>query len=260
MTPEQFCDFLVAVIENPSVQNLWNFTDQGMPVFAHSMDVCCLVTGAYPDWRDRFPGFRLDVVLLGSVLHDLTKASARTVGQTSHSTIMERDPTIAVAAAADVLDAARLTVGVALDSEGIDHLWHVIAAHHGPWGKVSPHTPEASLLYHCDNRSATNHRLAPVDATDVLRLIAGGQELSAAAITLGVNRSVLKNRLRESVRANGLRTTAELVERWRDRGAVAIGDVTRARQIDEAKDVIVFAKGCPTALIERVRPLLFDGY
>src|SRR6202165_3468312 len=122
MTPEQFCDLLVAVIEHPSVQNLWNFTDQGMPVFAHSMDVAGLVAEAYPEWGDRYPGFRLDVVLLGSVLHDLTKATARTAGQTSHSTIMERDPTIAVAAAADVLEAVRLSVGVALDSEGIDHL------------------------------------------------------------------------------------------------------------------------------------------
>jgi hypothetical protein len=35
-----------------------------MPVFAHSMDVALLCLDQYPDWRERFPGFRLDVVLL----------------------------------------------------------------------------------------------------------------------------------------------------------------------------------------------------
>ncbi len=227
-----------------------------MPVFAHSMDVASLVVDAYPDWRDRFPGFRLDVVLVGSVLHDLTKATARMAGVTSHSDIMEREPTIAVAAAADVLEDVGRVTGVFLDAEGIDHLWHVIAAHHGPWGKISPQTPEAALLYQCDNYSATHHRIAPVDANDVLRLIADGIDLSVAASALGFDRSVLKSRMKESVRANGLRTTAELLERWRDRGAVSIGDVTRARQIEEAKEVIEFAKRCPTALVDRVRPLL----
>jgi hypothetical protein len=246
---------LSTVIESSPVQDLWNYSDQGMPVFAHSMDVASLVVEAYPDWRDRYPGFRFDVVLLGSILHDLTKASARSIGYNSHSHIMEREPTVAVAAAGLVLDAARDAIGVFLDSEGIDHLWHVIAAHHGPWGKVSPQTPEAALLYQCDNYSATHRRVAPFDANDVLRLLDEGLELPAVANHLGVGRSLVKNRLKESIRASGVISTAALLDRWREQGIVPIGDVTRMKQIESAKALIEFARACPEALVASVRPL-----
>jgi hypothetical protein len=257
VTWDQLCGLLTAVIESEPVQDLWNYADQGMPVFAHSMDVAALVVDRYPDWRERFPGFRLDVVLLGSILHDLTKASAKSIGFTSHSHIMEREPTVAVAAAGQVLDLAQAIVGVSLDGEGIDHLWHVIAAHHGPWGKVSPQTPEAALLYQCDNYSATHRRVAPFDANDVLALLADGHDVSAIARMLGVGRSLVKNRLKESTRASGLGSPVELLERWRDLGAVPIGDVSRMKQIEAAKAIVEFARACPLALVERVRPLAY---
>jgi hypothetical protein len=244
------------VIRHSSVQDLWKYDDQGMPVFAHTMDVAGLVVDAYPDWRDRFPEFRFDVVLLGSVLHDLTKASARGNGEESHSAIMEREPTIAVRAAVDVLDAIARETGMSVDSEGVDHLWHVIAAHHGPWGKVAPRTPEAALLFQCDNYSATHRRLAPFDANDVLPLLSAGKDVPAAAAALGFDVSALKRRLREAMRAEGLQSREKLVLRWNERGAVAVGDVTRVRQIEEAKAVIGFARACPKALVERVRMVL----
>jgi hypothetical protein len=224
-----------------------------MPVFAHSMDVARLAVDAYPEWRDRYLGFRLDVVLLGGILHDLTKASARNKGNTSHSAIMEREPTVAVEAAANVLQSVDEQLNISLDSEGTDHLWHVIVAHHGPWGMVAPQTPEAALLYRCDNYSATHHRVAPVDANDILPRLSAGEDAAAIATALGVDRSVIKRRLNEAVRAEGVLDRTDLLDRWNERGAVAIGDVTRSRQIGEAKAVVEFARACPRALMEQVR-------
>jgi HD superfamily phosphodiesterase len=247
------CRLVSALIRHPTVQELWKHADQGMPVFAHSMDVARLAVDAYPEWRDRYAGFRLDVVLLGGILHDLTKASARRSGSTSHTAIMEREPTVAVEAAATVLQSVAERLGIVLDAEGIDHLWHVIVAHHGPWGMVAPQTPEAALLYSCDNYSATHHRVAPVDANDILPRLSAGDDVAAIAAALGVERTVIKRRLNEAVRAEGALNRNDLLARWSERGAVAIGDVTRSRRIAEAKTVVEFARACPRALVEQVR-------
>lgn len=256
MTADEYCRLLTCLIVSTPIQTLWQVSDRGVPVFAHSIDVALLVLDGYPEARDKFPGFRLDVVLLGAILHDLSKASARHGSGQSHSQIMNSDPSIAVDEALGVLDAAQFQAGVWLDRDGIDHLWHAIAAHHGRWGAVSPQTPEAWLLHTCDNYSATNHRIAPIDANDILPLTAAGYSWTQIGERLGVNRSVVKTRLVESCRVEGLRTPTELIERWRERGVVGIGDPDRARQIERARLVIEFAQRCPDALIEKVRDIL----
>jgi hypothetical protein len=143
-----------------------------------------------------------------------------------------------------------------LDRDGVDHLWHAIAAHHGSWGAVEPQTPEAWLLHTCDNYSAMNHRIAPIDANDILPLSVEGYTWTQIGERLGVNRSVVKARLVESCRAEGLRTPTELIDRWKDRGIVRIGGPDRERQIERARLVIEFAHRCPAALIDRVREAL----
>jgi HD domain len=227
-----------------------------MPVFAHSMDVALLCLDQYPDWRERFPGFRLDVVLLGCVLHDLSKASSRHGEGPSHSHIMTREPALAVAEAVTALDESQHAADVFLDEEGIDHLWHVIAAHHGRWGKVAPETPEAVLLHVCDNFSATHHRIAPVDANDILPLLAEGQKWPQIGERLGVNRSVVKARILDACRAERVHDSSGLLTIWRDRGWVVTADPERMGQIERSRFVLEFALACPDVLLERVRPLL----
>ena len=256
MTVDEYCRLLCCLMESPPVKTLWQVSDRGVPVFAHSVDVALLVLDGYPEACDKFPGFRLDVVLLGAILHDLSKASARHGSGQSHSQIMNSDPSIAVNEALTVLDAAQIQAGVSLDGEGVEHLWHAIASHHGRWGAVSPQTPEAWLLHTCDNFSATNHRIAPIDANDILPLSVAGYSWTQIGERLGVNQSVVKARLTESCRAEGLRTPSELIERWRGRGIVGIGDPERARQIERARVVIEFAGRCPDALIDLVRGVL----
>jgi hypothetical protein len=256
LTGTEFDRLLRALIESPAVQELWSVADRGMPVFAHSMDVALLCLDAYPDNQDRFPEFRLDVVLIGAILHDLSKSSARRGGALSHSHIMSHEPGIAVAEAVNVLDQAQVQTGVLLDSAGVDHVWHVIAAHHGRWGKVWPRTPEAFLLHTCDNYSATHHRIAPIDANDILPLTEAGYRWPQIAERLGVNRSVVKSRLQDSCRAEGLRSPSDLHAVWREKGHVAIGDLSLARQLERARFVVDFARRCPDALLRSVHPFL----
>jgi hypothetical protein len=121
---------------------------------------------------------------------------------------------------------------------------------------ISPHTPEAWLLHECDNFSAMHHRIAPIDANDILPLTVEGYSWTQIGERLGVNRSVVRARLVESCRAEGLRTPTELVERWRDRGLVGVGEPERVRQIERARNVLEFARRCPSALVEKVRAIL----
>lgn len=227
-----------------------------MPVFAHSMDVALLCLDRYPMARERFPGFRLDVVLLGAVVHDLTKLRDRSSESPSHSYVMTYEPSLAVAAAMWALDEAQTASGVWLDVDGIDHLWHVVAAHHGPWGKVRPATAEASLLYHADSYSATHHRTAPVDANDILPLLHQGYSWTQIGSALGVTRALVKARLQDACRSEGVHGTTDLLARWIERGAVRVGDDDRTRQIARARYVVEFARRCPESLIEAIRPAL----
>jgi hypothetical protein len=255
---DDFDALLGALIRLPATQALWTVSDRGMPVFAHSMDVALLCLDEYPNLRDRLPDFRLDVVLLGCVLHDLSKVSARHGNGLSHSYIMTHDPSIAVAEALTVLDAAQTAADVRLDPEGLDHLWHVIAAHHGRWGKVKPATPEAELLHTADQYSSIHHRIAPVDANDILPLIERGYRWPQIGELLGINRGIVKNRLQDACLAEQVRSSSELLTRWQERGAVLVGDDVRTRQIERARFLVAFSRDCPDTLLARLRPL-FDS-
>ena len=227
-----------------------------MPVFAHTIDVALLSLDAYPEWRDRFPDIRLDVVLIGCLLHDLTKVSARFGDGLSHSHIMTHEPSIAATEAMDALDEAAEVASVWLDQEGIDHVWHVVAAHHGQWGKVSPRTPEAALVHQSDNYSAMHHRIAPIDANDVLPLLERGYKWPQIGQLLGVSRAIVKSRLQDACRAERVRNATELLDCWRVHGTVKPADEERACQIERARFVIDFARGCPDTLLKRVRAAL----
>lgn len=259
MTSDEFCSLLSALIRSPRVQSLWNVADRGMPVFAHSVDVALLCLEKYPEARERFPGFRLDVVLIGAVLHDLTKLSAREGNGPSHSHIMSFEPSIAIDEAMTALEMAELDAGAWLDEEGVDHVWHVIAAHHGPWGKVKPQTPEADLLFHSDNYSATHHRIAPIDANDILPLLHQGYHWVQIGATLGVGRATIKSRLQDACRAERVRSSSELLARWCERGEVLTGDTRLMAQIERARFVVDFSRRCPDALVDEVRPWLRAG-
>jgi len=256
LTADQYCRLLHVLLRSPRVQSQWQISDRGMPVFAHSIDVALLCLDAYPEWRERFPDLRLDVVLIGCLLHDLTKVNARFGDGLSHSHIMTYEPSIAATEAMDALDEAESDAGVWLDQEGIDHVWHVVAAHHGRWGKVAPQTPEAALVHQSDNYSAMHHRIAPVDANDVLPLLERGYKWPQIGQLLGVSRAVVKSRLQDACRAERVRSATELLDYWRVRGTVKPADDERAGQIERARFVIDFARGCPDTLLERVRLML----
>jgi hypothetical protein len=186
-----------------------------------------LALDAFDDWQDRHGSMNLVVTVVGALLHDLTKVSARlTRGQPthrSHSAIMLVEPEVAIAEAYDALSAAKDATGITLDNDERRLMAHIIASHHGPWGSVAPQCPEASLVHHCDLYSARYHRQPPIDANDILRLVDGGMSRAAAARTLGVTSQLVAKRLDEARHAEWLDSTDELLSVWRQRGHVVGG-------------------------------------
>jgi hypothetical protein len=191
------------------------------------------------------------VVVLGSLIHDASKAPwADRRTQRSHSSLMREDPEPVAAVSMALLGDAERRSGVALAPETRGHVHHVVLSHHGVYGKVHPRTPEARLVAACDHFSSTNHRLAPVDANDILPLLAEGYRWPEAAARLGFARELVKTRLREACDAEGVRAWTELLPIWRRTGRVATGG--QAAEIARAKEVLQLARRLPDSLIERV--------
>jgi hypothetical protein len=267
MNTEELSFFLHSLIHTPDMQSLWSIRDAGMPVFAHSIDVAMLALDAFWAWQEEHGLMQPLPVVLGSLVHDLSKASARRerqawraaqptgpahsryAGPPSHSTIMRYAPHQAVFEAADVLARVERDTGISLPVDDMEAVCHIVAAHHGPWGGVPPQTPEAALVHACDLYSSRHHRLSPWDANDLLPLLDQGHSLTRAARLLGVSYGVARQRLAEACQAEWVDSVEELLLVWRRREYVVTGPEERQAERELARRLIAQARQAPACLL-----------
>jgi hypothetical protein len=166
---------------------------------------------------------------------------------------MRTQPDLAADVSMGLLAEAEERVGMPLDEARRQHVRHIVLSHHGQYGKVHPRTPEAGLVAACDFVSGTLHRVAAVDANDILPLLSEGYKWREAAALLGVGRDVIKTRLREACDAHDVRQWVDLLPIWHRSGAVTIGDPKRQRQLARARHVTRLARQVPECLIDRLR-------
>jgi hypothetical protein len=270
VTADELKAYLQTLTTSPRMQSLWLVKDRGMPVFAHTVDVTLLCLDAFARWRESYPGLDLPAVVVGALLHDLSKldtshlptrsmAPTRWMARMSHTQIMNAQPGLAVDQAVALLDELAARGGPRLSPSCLEHVKHIVASHHGRWGKVRPRTPEALLVHHCDYHSAIHHRLAPVDANDILPLLSEGCRWPQVSARLGIGRAVVKARLEESCRAELVRDWVDLMAIWRARGRVCAGSPERLRQLERARLVIQLAREVPDCLMAAIRPLLTEA-
>jgi hypothetical protein len=238
-----------ALLLSPGMQALWDVRDRGMPVFVHALDVALLCIE-----RSR-PASQLDIeaVVLGALVHDASKHPLALPDDRSHSLVMRTEPHLAADVSMALLAGAEQRAGLRLDDDRRDHVRHIVLSHHGRYGKIHPRTPEARLVAACDFVSSTLHRIAPVDANDILPLLSEGYRWREAAALLAVGREVVKTRLREACDAHGVREWVDLLPIWRANGAVTVGDARRQRQLARARQVMKLARQVPDCLLERMR-------
>ncbi len=239
-----------ALVASPQMQDLWQIKDRGVPVFVHTVDVTLLCLDRFPEWQEKFPYLGLDAITIGSLLHDLSKLSTRQGRAISHSYLMSTSPAEAVCEAMNLLREVQFTAAISLAPEELDHIWHIIASHHGRWGKVPPSTPEALLVHEMDYYSATHHRCSPVDANDALPLLDQGHKCATVAARLGVGTSLVRTRLSEACRAERVRDWGELVRIWRGRGYVLTGSLERMEQIEQVRNLMKLASEAPKPILD----------
>jgi len=218
-----------------------------MPVFVHQLDVALLAL------ERRLRHLDVDAIVLGALVHDASKMP-RVADLRSHSLLMRTDPDAAADVSMELLADAEHRSGVGIDSALRDHVRHIVMSHHGQHGIVRPETAEARLIVACDFFSGTHHRLAPIDANDVLPLLAEGYKWKEAAALLGTGRELIKSRLREACDAEGVREWIELLPVWRSKGQVRIGTALQVRHMARAKLVTRLARQVPDCLIEQLNP------
>jgi len=190
--------------------------------------------------------------VLAALVHDYSKLPLERLDGRSHSFLMRTDPDVAADASMDLLTEGERKCGVALPPAQRAHVRHIVLSHHGPYGKIQPATAEARLVAECDFVSGTEHRLAPVDANDVLPLLAEGYRWREAAALLGVSRDLVKLRLREACEAEGVREWVQLLPTWRRNGAVAAGTPRRQQQLARARLIYRLSREVPDCLLERL--------
>jgi hypothetical protein len=250
VTPAQRDALITALLLSPRMQSLWDVRDRGMPVFAHTLDVALLCL----DRLSALTDLDTTAIVLGALVHDYSKLPLERLDGRSHSYLMRTDPDVAADASMDLLADGERKSGVAVDPERRAHVRHIVLSHHGTYGKVHPRTAEAHLVAECDFFSGTEHRLAPVDANDVLPLLAEGYRWREAAVLLGVNRDLVKTRLREACEAEGVREWVHLLPIWRRNGSVAAGTPRRQQQLARARLIYRLSREVPDCLLERLDP------
>ena len=274
MNDEELSVFLHHLLHTPEMQSLWAIRDAGMPVFAHSVDVAMLALDAFWAWQEEHGPMQPLPVVLGSLVHDLSKASARRerqawratqptnparrhyAGPPSHSTLMRYAPHQAVFEAADVLARVERDTGISLPVDDLEAVRHIVAAHHGPWGGVRPQTAEAALVHACDLYSSRHHRLSPWDANNLLPLLDQGHSLTRAAQLLGMSYGVARQRLAEACQAEWVDSVEELLLVWRRREYVVTGPEERQAERELARRLIAQARQAPDCLLEH--PVIRD--
>ena len=230
------------------MQAAWDAHDRGVPVFVHTIDVVLLCL----EGAAGHPDLDLSAIVLGALIHDVSKVPSACQDGRSHSLLMRTRPDIAAAPSMALLSEGERKCGLALDGRLRDHVRHIVLSHHGRHGKVHPRTAEARLVAECDYVSSTEHRLVPIDANDVLPLLSEGYRWSEAAALLGVGRELVKSRLREACQAEGVGEWVHLLPIWRSRGAVAAGTQLRQRQLARARLVTSLACQVPDCVLERL--------
>lgn len=273
MTEAKLVEYIAPLIIRPELQRLWAIKDRGMPVFAHSIDVLLLALDAFPKWQAKFGSLNLAAIVIGSLVHDLSKLTTRDCqaafsqplpempknqslslplphysGSLSHTQLMSLHPNVAVEQIASFFDDLEKDGAPALDDQLREAIKHIVASHHGAYGLIPPKTPEAMLVHDCDYYSASHHRLAPLDANDILPLLSEGYRWTRVSALLGVGRELVRSRLRESCEAERVREWVDLMAIWREKGHVCPGNPERLRQLERVRHIVRVASQAPDSL------------
>ena len=149
--------------------------------------------------------------------------------------MMIKNPEYIKAEVYSVLELIEKESGYKLTDRVKQNIAHIVESHHGKWGKVQPETEEANLVYIADMESAKYHRINPIQANDILKYSARGLGLSEIEKKLNCSAAVIKDRIKRAKKELNLRTFSELLDVYKEKGRVPIGDKFFVLRSEETK-------------------------
>lgn len=222
-------EFITATLDDIRVKELEDYSDQGVRVTTHIYDVLQIlwdkIVDIYKNIESANEKLDLFSIVLGVILHDLSKRSLRKNNEKiSHSQIMLKRPEYIIKETDIFLKDIEKRLNVQLLEEVRKHIIHIVVSHHGKWGKVQPNTREARLVHEADMYSAKYHRINPITANNILQSMVEGLTWDEIAKRFDCTIGVIKDRLRRAKFELKVKTTKQLLNYYKNKKRVPIGD------------------------------------
>lgn len=235
--------FLEELLQHPMVEELDLIDDQGVKVSIHTYDV---LKACYEDIIRNFGSLdsakkSLDffAIIVGVIIHDLSKGSIRKEGdETSHSQMMIKNPEYISKESEKILEDIGATLKTYIKPNIIKNISHIVVSHHGKWGKVQPGSREAHIVQKADEYSAKHHRILPIAADKILKLMVEGLTMEEVAEKLGCTVNIVKDRLKRSMVELGIKNAKQLLTYYKKNKKVPLGDAFFEQRVKETEKLI----------------------
>ncbi len=235
--------FINGLLLHPLVQRLKLVDDKGIYVSIHTYDVLRtaikMIKKRYnDDLEDASEKLDFFAIVVGVIIHDTTKGMRLGDADSSHSLIMKKNPEIVIEEARTILEEVENFTKLKLKEDVYSHILHVVASHHGRWGKIKPETKEAELVHEADRYSAVYHRLTPIGAKKIVKLMAEGFGKEDIIKITGFSRGIIEDRLKRAKQQIKAKTNRDLLRYYLNSGAIPEGDESFSRRIAETEKLI----------------------
>ncbi|MBR8701194.1 hypothetical protein IX317_001623 [Fusobacterium sp. DD29] len=239
-------EFIETLLNIEMVQDLENYDDQGVKVSTHTYDVLKIsideLRRDYRTFNEAKQKVDFFALTIGIIIHDLSKGSIRKKEEKlSHSQMMLKKPEYITKEAEKVLDEIEEKVGVQIKEDIKKNIIHIVLSHHGKWGKIQPNSKEAHIVYRADMYSAKYHRINPIGADKILKLMVNGVQLDEVGKELDCTQGVIKDRLKRAKQELKVKTTKQLLNYYKKNKKIPIGDnffVQRVRETEKLKRLV----------------------
>lgn len=240
---EKALEFIKILVNNEMVGELENHDDQGVKVSAHTYDVLKVsideIKRDYKDFDEAKRFIDFFAIIVGVVIHDLSKGSIRKTSETmSHSQMMLKKPDYIIKEADSLLEEIETKAGVKIKENVRKNITHIVVSHHGRWGKIVPNTREAHIVHRADMYSAKYHRINPIGANEILESLCNGENIIEVSKKFMCTTGVIKDRLKRAKQELRLKTTKHLVNYYKKTRKVPIGDNFFTKRVRETAKLI----------------------
>jgi len=230
--------FLDELLKHPLVTQLELVDDQGVKVSTHTYDVLEVtaneITRDFGSLRRAASKIDFFAILIGIIVHDLSKGSIRINGEVmSHSQMMLKRPEYITKETETIIEETEKATGLKIKADIVKNICHIVLSHHGRWGKVRPSTREATIVHKADVYSAKYHRINPIGADDILNLMIEGLNMDEIAVKFDCTPGIIKDRLKRSKQEMVLKNNKQLLAYYKKNNRIAIGDDFFTQRIKE---------------------------